>query len=462
MVYPYNSVVKSLQVLLKRPGFWEKCQEWRKQTLPDNVRTDIYQGNVWKELSSSGFLCNINSLAVMLNVDWFRPHKHSPGSVGVIYLVLLNLPWHERYKLENIIVVGVLPGPSEPKLTANTFLEPLVQELKALWACKERFSIYGSLFKRPIKVGLVCVSSDIPATRKIGGFLGHMASQGCSRCKKHFNSWNGLDFSGFDRENWQPRNSSEHKQSAKRTLQETSPASQQKLCSELGARYSVLQELEYFDCIRYFVVDPMHNLYLGTAKHMMKNVWLKERNEFISDEDFERIQELVDSMTVPQDIGRIPGKISCSFSGFTADQWKNWTTVYLLFALKGVLPDNHLECWRHFVLACKLRGKKVLTYSDIELGDRHLMEFCRTFEELYGKDLVTPNMHLHGHLKQCLLDYGPLHSFWCFSFERFNGILGSFHTNNRSIEIQLMRKFLMQAKVKDFKYPELYLERIFY
>ena len=220
----------------------------------------------------------------------------------------------------------------------------------------------------------------------------------------------------------------------------------------------MLQELAYFDCIRYFVVDPMHSLYLGTAKHMMKNVWLKERNEFISDEDFERIQELLDSMTVPQDIGRIPGKISCSFSGFTADQWKNWTTVYSLFALKGVLPDNHLECWRHFVLACKLRGKKVLTYSDIELGDRHLMEFCRTFEELYGKDLVTPNMHLHGHLKQCLLDYGPFHSFWCFSFERFNGILGSFHTNNRSIEIQLMRKFLMQAKVKDFKYPELYQE----
>ena len=107
--------------------------------------------------------------------------------------------------------------------------------------------------------------------------------------------------------------------------------------------YSVLQELEYFDCIPSFVVDPMHNLYLGTAKHMMKNVWLNEKSDFISDEDFQRIQQLVDSMTVPQDIGRIPGKTSCSFSGFTADQWKNWTTVYSLFALKGVLPDQHLE-----------------------------------------------------------------------------------------------------------------------
>lgn len=130
MVYPYTSVIKSLQELLKRPGFWGKCQEWRKQVFPDNIKTDIYQGNVWKELSSNEFLCNINSLAVMLNVDWFRPHKHSPGSVGVIYLVLLNLPRHAIYKMENIIVDGILPGPSEPKLTANTFLEPLVQELQ--------------------------------------------------------------------------------------------------------------------------------------------------------------------------------------------------------------------------------------------------------------------------------------------------------------------------------------------
>ena len=118
-----------------------------------------------------------------------------------------------------------------------------------LWACKERFTVHSSLFKRPIKVGLVCVSSDIPATRKIGGFLGHMAKQGCSRCKKDFPSGGGeLDFSGFDQENWQSRKSSE---------------SQQKLCSQLGARYSVLQELDYFDCIRYFVVDLMHIMYLG-------------------------------------------------------------------------------------------------------------------------------------------------------------------------------------------------------
>jgi len=103
-------------------------QEWRNQIFPADVKSDIYHGNVWKELSSNGFLSQSNSLAFMLNVDWFRQYKHSPGSVGVVYLVLLNLPRHERYKFENIFAAGILPGPSEPKLTANPFLEPLVRE----------------------------------------------------------------------------------------------------------------------------------------------------------------------------------------------------------------------------------------------------------------------------------------------------------------------------------------------
>ena len=34
-----------------------------------------------------------------------------------------------------------------------------------------------------------------------------------------------------------------------------------------------------------------------------------------------------------------------------------------------------------------------------------------------------------------------MHSFWIFPFERYNGILEGQPTNNRSIELQLMRRF---------------------
>ena len=53
----------------------------------------------------------------------------------------------------------------------------------------------------------------------------------------------------------------------------------------------------------------------------------------------------------------------------------------------------------------------------------------------------TPNLHLHCHLKECMLDFGPATAYWLFACERLNGILGSVATNHHAIEAQLMKKF---------------------
>ena len=101
-----------------------------------NSLHDIYDGRVWKEfmhVNNTPFLAASNHLGLMLNVNWFNPYKHSPYSVGVVYLVILNLPRSMRFKKENIILVGLMPGPHEPSLHINTYLDPLVQELNILW-----------------------------------------------------------------------------------------------------------------------------------------------------------------------------------------------------------------------------------------------------------------------------------------------------------------------------------------
>ncbi len=59
--------------------------------------------------------------------------------------------------------------------------------------------------------------------------------------------------------------------------------------------------MTYFDPVAMCVIDPMHNLLLGTAKHMVR-IW-KER-ELIKQNQFEEIQSLVDSFVVPNDVGR--------------------------------------------------------------------------------------------------------------------------------------------------------------
>ena len=46
---------------------------------------------------------------------------------------VLNLPRECRFKQENTILVGLIPGPHEPSHDINTFLKPLVEDLLKFW-----------------------------------------------------------------------------------------------------------------------------------------------------------------------------------------------------------------------------------------------------------------------------------------------------------------------------------------
>ncbi len=68
-----------------------------------------------------------------------------------------------------------------------------------------------------------------------------------------------------------------------------------------------------------------------------------------------KVSKSVNSVYIPPGLGRLPSKIMSGFSGLTAaDQLKNWTNIFSLFALYDHLPSNDLECWRHFVLASRI------------------------------------------------------------------------------------------------------------
>ena len=114
-----------------------------------------------------------------------------------------------------------------------------------------------------------------------------------------------------------------------------------------GARYTVLLELPYYDSVRFVIIDPMHSLFLGIAKH----VWCE--NYIITDTHKIAIQKKVDALITPS-IGRISLKLGSGPASLTADQWKNWVCIYSLHALYGILPVQDWECWQLFVKAVKL------------------------------------------------------------------------------------------------------------
>ena len=442
MIYCYKSIKTGLEAILMRKGMLEKCQHWRNVG-PTPDLTDVYHGSIWKEFQeykSLPLLSSVHTFAFMLNLDFFQPFDHTPYSLGAIYLAIQNLPRVERFKPENILLLGLIPGPKEPA-NLNFILEPLVAELKAFWNNGVEISTdCGKILARAV---LLCVACDTPAARKVSGFVNFNAHRGCLKCLKAFTyaaDINKPNYGGFDTENWPKRELSLVHSFADKWHLATSQQAQRKIQQEYGIKYSVLLELPYFDPTRMVIIDPMHNLLLGTAKHMM-TIW-KETGK-LKPNDFQSIQEKVDNFIGPSDVGRIPFKLSSGFSSFSADQWKNWVLLFSLPCLRPILPINDYKCWQTFVKACSILCSRIIKPHEIAEAHKLLTDFCIQTEALYSPKYLTPNMHLHLHLQECIRDFGPVYSFWLFAFERMNGLLGGYPTNNRSVEIQLMRKFCM-------------------
>ena len=461
--YCYKSIIDSLETLLKRPGLEEQCEKWKTRKIDDDLYADVYDGKVWKQFGNwkgnKPFLNLPRSFGLMMNVDWFKPfERRNDFSVGVIYMVLMNLPRSIRFKKENVILVSIIPALKHEPKTLNHFLEPAVDELNALWK-----GVKVNTYKSPstaveIQAAVLCFASDIPAARKLCGFLGHSAKRGCSHCKKEFPGGFGeqKNYGGFDdRDEWPKRSSEQHRRDAYRVKNCRSENAAEKLASELGVRYTVLFELPYYTSIEMCVIDPMHNLFLGTAKRVFSK-WIEE--DIITKAGLEKLQERIEDISSLSDIGRLPGNIKSNYGGYTAAQWKNFVLLFSMYALKDVLPDQHLHYWQSFVLACRHLCKPCITKADLMVSDCKLMHFLKEYEKINGELAITPNMHLHLHLKECVENYGSIYGFWLFSFERYNGILGSYHTNSKTVEIQIMRKFMTSGILANMQYnlPEDY------
>ena len=133
---------------------------------------DVWDGRNWKSFNRDNcencFFKNIHNVAFIMNVDWFKPYKHSEYKVGGIYLNILNLPRTQRYKTKWTMLIGLIPGPTEPKDNNDSFLKPLVNDLIELW---NGIQIHCSSTTTLIRGALIAVSCDIPAARKYVSFL---------------------------------------------------------------------------------------------------------------------------------------------------------------------------------------------------------------------------------------------------------------------------------------------------
>ena len=449
--YCYKPLSESLEALLMRPGFEDSCLKWKERQVPSNMFADIYDGAIWKEhVGPNKLLDNDNNLALSMNIDWFCPtQRRRHISLGAIYLVVLNLPRRERYKVTNVILLGIIPNlPKEPH-TVESFLKPLVDELKAFW--NHGIVLKSNKFPegKRVRVALLSLSADLPAIKKLLGHLSHSANLGCSKCLKPFGGKDTRDVGGnFDRENWVPRTHAQHIEAMNEINAQSRESKKVEIEKKKGVRYTVLLELEYFRPVDHMSIDAMHNLYMGIAKRTWTHY---VDHNMLTEKDLNEIDDRLLRFRVGSDEERAATYISSNYNYWTAEQWMSFVTVSSAYCLHGLLEDKHMKIWESFVLACRALTKPCLSLEDVGFADSKMLEFCKEAKKEYGKEFISPNFHYALHYRETIPAHGPVYATWCFAFERMNLRISDIPTNKRNLEIQYMRRFLLRKNVEDLK-----------
>lgn len=467
-----TSLVPYKTFVFKAPSEWlkemvqsEKFRELLEKRFsprPTVEMEDIWDGQLWQKLinEANGFLKEKYDIAFMLFVDWVRPYQRSQYSIGTVYLAALNLPRAERFLKKWMCVVGIIPGPTEPKKHMNTYLKPLVDNLLDLWRGIE--VVVRDLGQTiTVRAILLCLSGDTPAIRKVSQFLSYTANKGCNKCE--FMAQRERDEAGnvtgrmsylANNFNFKSRTKEEVIRQSEQFLSAPNKTTADEIARKNGVRYSELHRLPYFDPVEMCAVDPMHAILLGLVKKEVNLLLSQAPDEegtppMLNPRDLQTLKKRLKAIEVPSDCGRLPTALleKATLDGFTAQQWLLFAAVYARPCFFEMIPEQNYKC---LVLLCEI-VEACATYrisiAEVSLLEDKIKKHHKLFGSLYGKWKVSINNHLALHLADIMMSYGPCHTFWCFASERLNGILTGLPTSGRSVEKEVFRRFSMQQQL---------------
>jgi len=156
------------------------------------TKTDVFDGRNYQSLRRQGielrgqrldrkYFADGRDVALGLSTDGFAPFKRRKNTAWPLIIFNYNLPPEIRFHLENILALGVIPGPKKP-VDIDSFLWPLIQELYRLAAGVRAFDILSSkLFA--LRAFLILAFGDIPAISMIMRMKGHNGISPCRMCE---------------------------------------------------------------------------------------------------------------------------------------------------------------------------------------------------------------------------------------------------------------------------------------
>lgn len=151
-------------------------------------------------------------------------------------------------------------------------------------------------------------------------------------------------------------------------------------------------------------------------------------------EVMKRIKQVIKEMVTPAWLPSVPRNFGDAAAGTPkADEWRTMTTVYFPIALISIWGEGSLYCSPSFqrildhtmalVSAVSLACMRTMTETRMSAYRENLATWVRDLKVLHPESNHRVNGHMAFHIYDFLRLFGPVHSWWCFPFERLIGQL---------------------------------------
>jgi hypothetical protein len=189
--FTYLPIIPQLRAMVANASYAVKMRYRANYQHEASRMQDIFDGanyrsllesniTIGDEMLASKFFSDSRDVALGISTDGFTPFKGRDKTAWPIIVFNYNLPPEERFHKDNIISIGVIPGPKKPA-DMDSYLWPLVQELLQLSIGLTAFdAVTQTLFL--LHAFLIVVFGDIPAVSMMMRMKGHNSKYPCRMC----------------------------------------------------------------------------------------------------------------------------------------------------------------------------------------------------------------------------------------------------------------------------------------
>jgi len=338
---------------------------------------------------------NDNKIEIIIGIDGLPFYKSNSEQLWPILAYI-------RADNINVFPIGIYCGREKPA-NSNDFIQQFVDEAKVLY--QNGICIKNKTYN--FSVYTLCC--DAPAKSFVLQIKGHSGFFSCTRCEVEGEYLSNRICFPYNSPLNRPQN---------RTHQNYLLQSKEE--HHVGD-VSIISTLPNFNVVTSFSLDYMHLVCLGVVRKLML-LWIKGPLNI----RYWKIKEISNSLQ------NLKNKMPCEFARKprTLDEICRWKATefrtFLLyigtFVTKSVLKKEH---WKHF-LSLNL-AMVILISPDYGQYINHarllLDDFVKNFELMYGRHLISHNIHGLIHLCDDYNLFGPLDNVSAFPFENYMGSL---------------------------------------